>query len=161
MKSVYFAGPDVFRPDYQEHLVLVRGLCREAGIQPLLPGDVVLSDSKEIFNHNISLIRQADGIIANLNPFRSPVEPDSGTVFECAFAYALNKPVIGIIADGSEMLAKLNKAGLGPAVAGGADSYGFQVENFGHPLNLMLIHGLAALCGSLEEAIKAWTGLRY
>ena len=42
---------------------------------------------------NLEAIRAADFVMANLNDFRGPGEPDSGTAFEVGFAAALGKPV--------------------------------------------------------------------
>ena len=151
MISVYFAGPDIFRPDYPAVAARIEALCAGLGLRPLLPDDGgrEAAESRAIFRRNLALVRAADGLVANLNPFRSPVEPDSGTVFECAFALALGKFVVGIVEDGRDLVTKL---GGRPAPDG------WRVEDFGLPLNLMLAHGLTALAPTLEEAVK--TALR-
>ena len=150
MTAIYFAGPDVFRPDYPAQAAHIRNLCALWGLEPLLPGDIGLrlTDSRAIFQQNMALLRSAAGLVANLNPFRSPVEPDSGTVFECAFALALGKFVIGVVSDGRDLVTKLGRPGQ-PAPDG------WLVEDFGLPLNLMLVHGLTALVPTLEEAVEA------
>jgi nucleoside 2-deoxyribosyltransferase len=155
--SIYFAGPDVFRPDYPLFVARVKALCAGLGLTPLLPGDGGhgAADSQGIFRHNLNLIRGAAGVVANLDPFRGPVEPDSGTVFECAYAFALGKFVIGVMADGRDLLTKLRALGLGPAESGRPAPDGWLVEDFGLPLNLMLAHGLSALVPTLEEAAAA------
>lgn len=154
MGSIYFAGPDVFRPDYDDRVRLVRRLGAKAGFEALLPGDDGPDDSLGIFNHNLDLIRRADGLIANLESFRGCSEPDSGTVFECGFAFGLGKFVIGIIADSRSLLDKLKDSGAeydGPS--GTYRHCGWGVEDFGLPLNLMVSHCLTATAASLPEAV--------
>ena len=154
MKRIYFAGPDVFNPDYPQLKSEIRALCAAGGFEPLLPGDLELDTSEAIFQHNIHLVDQADGIIANLNPFRGVIEPDSGTVFECAYAYAKGKWVIGYLDDRRDMLTRLRRTETGPPNDGLCCRDGTLVEDFGLPLNLMLAHAMKGLAGSLEEAIK-------
>jgi len=154
MPSIYFAGPDVFRPDYASHAALVRELCAKAGIVPLLPGDAEHDDSLGIYNCNLDLIRKADGVIANLNPFRGPSEPDSGTVFECGFALALGKVVIGIVSDQRDLVSKLKDQGA--TFDEKLNSYlyeGTTVEDFGLPLNLMLSHSLTATAATVQQVV--------
>ena len=155
MTTIYFAGPDIFHPNFSRHRALVQALCSKAGLTPLTPGDVFLDQARDIFTHNLKLIDQADGLIANLNPFRGPVEPDSGTVFECAYAYARKKFIIGLVADHRDVLSKLKAAGAGPAEESGTlCPDGFTVENFGLPLNLMLAEALTGLAANMEEAVN-------
>jgi len=153
MNTIYFAGPDVFRPHYHEIAGHIKDLCLKSRIRPLLPGDVELASSQDIFQHNLNLIRQAEVVIANLNPFRSPVEPDSGTVYECGFAFALNKAVFGFLKDNSDLKGKLAGSGI-ELDRQGLCPGGWLVEDFGLPLNLMLAHSLKAVCESLEEAVE-------
>ena len=154
MSKIYFAGPDVFSPDYARRVTLIRDLCAQAGVTPLLPGDEEHDDSLGIYNHNLELIRKADGVIANLNPFRGFSEPDSGTVFECGYALALGKMVIGIVADQRDLLSKLKDRGAAFDEKLGRHLYdGTTVEDFGLPLNLMLSHSLAATVGTVQQAV--------
>jgi nucleoside 2-deoxyribosyltransferase len=155
MKTIYFAGPDVFNTDYAELKAKIRALCAAGGLNPLLPGDLELDSAESIFRHNLALIDQADGLIANLSPFRGVIEPDSGTVFECAYAYAKGKWIIGYLADRSDMLTKRRQTDdMGPPDDGLLGRDGTLVEDFGLPLNLMLAHALKELAGSLEEAVN-------
>jgi len=153
-KAVYFAGPDIFSPDYPQTMNKIKELCTSVGLSPLLPGDLELNSLEAISQHNLSLIDQADGIIANLNPFRGVIEPDSGTVFECAYAFAKGKPVIGYLDDRQDMLTKLRKTEIGPPSDGTVCPDGTWVEDFDLPLNLMLYQGLTAVAGSLKDAIE-------
>src|SRR5690625_189812 len=93
MKKVYLAGPDVFASDAAERAEQHKSLCRMHGFEPLHPVDQVEPTAQSIYQHNAELIRQADAVIANANPFRG-AEPDSGTVFEIGYAVALGKPVV-------------------------------------------------------------------
>ena len=83
-------------------------------------------------------MRSANGVVANLQPFRG-LEPDSGTVFEVGVAAALGLPVVaygvpqGTYADrATATLATQDENG----VLRNAD--GAAIEDFGLPLNLML-----------------------
>src|SRR6185312_3312891 len=105
MTSVYLAGPDVFRPDAIPYGESLKAACRRFGLEGLYPLDnaVPLGLSKPqaaawICQANLALIRRADIVMANLNPFRG-AEPDSGTVFEVGYAAALGKPVWGYLED--------------------------------------------------------------
>ena len=97
---VYLAGFDVFRIDAKAHGEHLKQLCRARGFIGLYPldGDVPsflhpLEAARVIYMANIEAIRAADFVMANLNDFRGPGEPDSGTAFEVGFAAALGKPV--------------------------------------------------------------------
>ena len=153
MKTIYFAGPDVFNQHYPQRKAEIRARCAAKGLTPLLD-DLELDTAEAIFQHNLSLINQADGVIANLNPFRGVIEPDSGTVFECAYAYAKGKFVIGYLNDRRDILTKLRQTEIGPPAGEVFCPDGTWVENFKQPLNLMLVQSLTAIAGSLEEAIK-------
>lgn len=155
MLKIYFAGPDVFRPDYNQYAGMIRRYCDEVGLTPLLPGDEQYDDSFGIYDHNLELIRHCDGVIANLEPFRGVIEPDSGTVFECGFALALGKFVIGIVADQRDQVTKLQAYGAVTEASSGRTIYqGTLVEDFGQPLNLMLSHSLSSTVTCLAEALQ-------
>ena len=85
--KIYLAGPDVFRPDVAEWANSVRDLCRRYGFEALLPVDHNETTPEKIYQSNIDLIRKAQIVVANLDPFRGP-EPDSGTAFELGYALA-------------------------------------------------------------------------
>jgi nucleoside 2-deoxyribosyltransferase len=166
MKTIYFAGPDVFDPDYPRLKAEIKALCALLAVRPLLPGDQELrefeggkaGEAEAIFRQNLALIDQAEGVLANLSPFRGVIEPDSGTVFECAYAYGRGKWVIGYLPDRRAVLTKLRESGL--AQDDSRDRDGRLIEDFGLPLNLMLALALTALAGSLEEALKMAVSLR-
>lgn len=81
MRRIYLAGFDVFAPDAQERGARMKMLCAERGWIGLYPLDNEADSAEEIYCGNLELIRQADCVAANVNPFRG-CEPDSGTAFE-------------------------------------------------------------------------------
>jgi nucleoside 2-deoxyribosyltransferase len=148
---IYFAGPDVFYPNYNETIALIKNQCENYGFWPLIPGEEIISDPKLIFQKNIQAIQRADGIVANLNPFRGQ-EPDSGTVFELGYGYSLGKWIIGYQDDPRPLIEKLKPLALGPNQGRLPDQT--LVEDFGYPVNLMLGVALTAVVSSLAEALK-------
>lgn len=93
---VYLAGPDVFRLDAAEHFALLVAVCEKLDLEALSPFDASINASTSpntIYANNMAMLRSADGVIANLAPFRG-AEPDSGTVFEVGVAAALGRPVV-------------------------------------------------------------------
>jgi nucleoside 2-deoxyribosyltransferase len=164
MKTIYLAGFDVFRKDapaWGQHL---KTLCAQYGYEGLYPLDKAApkglsgpAAAQWIYESNIALIRRADIVMANLDDFRGPGEPDSGTVFEVGFAVALQKTVWGYAADAGTLL---DRARASTDDDGDArDARGYVVENFGLPMNLMLacsvrlVHGDAEAC--LAEIAEA------
>lgn len=148
---LYLAGPDVFRPDARAWAEEARALCARLGHQALIPLDNEETTAPGIYQGNIAMLRSADGVVANLNPFRGH-EPDSGTCVEVGFALALSKPVVGYLEDGRSQVEKL----LGTAHSSEARPLGpdgLYVENFGHPVNLMLAIPLTLVTGNLADAL--------
>ena len=138
---IYLAGPDVFRPDAADYLNDLARQCATHGFEALIPADNLVTAAlplaevpRAIFDTNMALLRRADGVIANLAPFRG-AEPDAGTAFEVGAAVALGLPVVGyglagIYAD--RVPAQRDTEGVL------RDSEGMAVEDFGLPANLML-----------------------
>ncbi|WP_028919778.1 nucleoside 2-deoxyribosyltransferase [Pseudoxanthomonas suwonensis] len=146
IRSLYLAGPDVFRPDARERGAELKALCARHGFEGLfpldqdVPGHVTdpVEQAKWIYRANIGLIERADAVLANLDFFRGP-EPDSGTCFEVGYAVARGKPVFGYIPDGGTFAARIRRRhphAIGPD--GVLDVHGWSIEEFGLPLNLML-----------------------
>jgi nucleoside deoxyribosyltransferase len=99
MKTIYLAGFDVFRrmrsPGASTEGALRAARLRRA-VSARQGGAAGLSGpdtAQWIYEANVALIRRADIVMANLDDFRGPGEPDSGTAFEVGFAVALQKPV--------------------------------------------------------------------
>lgn len=155
--KIYLAGPDVFRPDALAWAELARQLCRRHGHVALIPLDGVEATAAGIYHANIELIRSADVLLANLDPFRG-CEPDSGTCVEVGFALALNKPVIGYLAQAestTERVVRMTGKPLANRDGRPVDPGGQYVEDFGLPLNLMLAVPARILVGTLEDALKS------
>ncbi|MCF8178932.1 MAG: nucleoside 2-deoxyribosyltransferase [Sulfuritalea sp.] len=151
--KLYIAGPDVFRPDAAEWAETVRSLCGSKGHEALIPLDGSQTRADDIYRNNLSLIGEADAVLANLNPFRG-AEPDSGTCVEIGYALALGKPVIGYADALAPMRDRLRAHG--PGTDGRyRDEQGWIVEDFGLSLNLMLSVPLPLKQGGIEVALDA------
>jgi nucleoside 2-deoxyribosyltransferase len=97
--TLYLAGPEVFLENAREILDRKAAMTRAYGFTPICPGDLDIppADSKRGFGHAISavdesMMNRADGIIANLTPFRG-IAADTGTTFELGYMCALGKLV--------------------------------------------------------------------
>ena len=106
----------------------------------------------------MAMINEADVVLANLDPFRGP-EVDSGTAFEVGFAAALEKPVIGYLTLPEtlrERVARLHgQIRYDAARQDWRDRDGHLIEDFGHPINLMLAEACTAVVvGGLENALR-------
>jgi nucleoside 2-deoxyribosyltransferase len=151
---VYIAGPDVFRPDAALWADSVRTRLARHGHQALIPLDGEEITATGIYHANIEMIRSADAVLANLNPFRGH-EPDSGTCVEAGFAIAQGKPVIGYVSDGRVLKDKLGQIGVDNPL----DANGLHIENFGLPLNLMLAIPCRIVVGDLNAAVTELSNL--
>jgi nucleoside 2-deoxyribosyltransferase len=154
---IYLAGPDVFLPDAAKAFERLKAQCAACGLEGLAPTDTELGAddagtqegaprggddalAQRIYDGNIRLIQQADGVVANLQAFRG-LEPDSGTVFEVGYAVALGKPVVVYGVPDTTYQTRVSAA---IACTRGADGVvreqasGLMVEGLGQRLNLML-----------------------
>lgn len=144
MKRIYLAGPEVFWPNAAEVGRRKKQICLEYGVEGCFPldnnleltGQTPYQQGVSIFNENITLMRQCDGVIANMMPFRGP-SMDVGTAFEMGFMMALNKPVFGYTADGRCYSDRVN-----------VDD-GCAVEQFDMVDNLMLVSAIERSGGQL------------
>ena len=114
------------------------------------------TEAKAIYEANITLIRKAQIVVANLNPFRG-AEPDSGTCFELGFAHALDKKVCGYVGRMESLFSRVNRI-EGADLARTHDNQGMAIENFGLPLNLMLAVPAMIVEGGLEDCLKQLRG---
>ena len=141
---IYIAGFDVFCSDAKRIGEDIKRYCRNLGFEGLFPLDVEIGehlesyDSKDriadvIYKGNIDKIKKSHVVMANLNPFRSVVEPDSGTCFELGVGYACEKYLYGYLDDNRDMLNKLGKSEEDPW-----DENGYNIEDFGLSVNLMI-----------------------
>ena len=161
LPRVYLAGPDVFRPDAADHCRRLLALCAEHGFEGVFPLAASLPEglppqelARHIYRANIAHIEACDAVVANLDFFRGP-EPDSGTCFEVGYAVALGKPVVGYLPDrGSfaERMVRRFPQVIGP---GPRDAAGWELEEFGLPLNLMLGVPCDVVVGDVRSALEA------
>jgi nucleoside 2-deoxyribosyltransferase len=161
MKKIYIAGFDVFKKD---SIALGKKLvttCKEYGFEGLYPLDNVVDFNQpkekiayDIYEANVAMIKKADIIIANLNPFRGK-EPDSGTVWECGYGFALGKEVYGYMADTSPYINKFTNEEFSLEGELSYDTNGMLIEDFNLPLNLMISCSVTKLIeGEFEDVLK-------
>ncbi|WP_037066920.1 nucleoside 2-deoxyribosyltransferase [Allorhizobium undicola] len=95
--KLYLAGPEVFLPNAREVLDAKAELTRSYGFTPICPGDISIepAPTRHEFGLKISavdegMMNSADGVIANLTPFRG-IAADPGTAFELGYMCAQGK----------------------------------------------------------------------
>lgn len=160
MKTVYLAGPDVFELNAIELGNSYVKLCEKYGFKGLFPLDNVINFNqekeeiaKEIFIKNCELIDKSDFVIANLNLFRGK-EADSGTVWECGYAYAKGKKVYGYMDDLSSYVKKFNDNEKHLENGKYLDNENKEIENFNLPINLMIAcSSIKLIQGKLEDVL--------
>jgi nucleoside 2-deoxyribosyltransferase len=153
---VYLAGFDVFRRDALDYGTRLCVWCADYGFDGIYPLDAHAPDNLDgprkaawIYRKNVQAIRRADIVMANIDDFRGPGEPDSGTAFEIGFAAALGKEIWAYTTNEGTLLQRVPSA-LTPA--GRVCERGFLVEDFGLAKNLMIacsarvVHGDARAC---------------
>ena len=160
MKKIYIAGPDVFEKDSIEIGKKLVQLCAEYGYEGLYPLDNVVDFSQEkqkiaqdIFQANVAMIQKADIVIANLNQFRGK-EADSGTVWECGFAYGLGKKVYGYMDKKQDYIESFAKDEKFATSDGLVDENGLFIEDFAYPINLMLACSIKIVEGDFATLLQ-------
>lgn len=158
---IYLAGPDVFRPDAAAHGRRLVALCAELGFEGVFPLDESLAAegdphgvARRIYQANVGHLARCDAVIANLDFFRG-AEPDSGTCFEVGYAVALGKPVVGYVPEEGSFAQRIRRRHPAIAGAGSRDHAGWELEEFGLPLNLMLGVPCRVVVGGAREALAA------
>lgn len=149
---LYLAGPDIFRPDAIAWAEQARAMCRARGFEPLVPIDTDEREPERILAANLAMIRRAQVVVANLDPFRG-AEPDSGTCFELGYAGALGKKLVGYV--GSVSTVRERVAAHEGRPSAGVDARGWAIEDFGLPANLMLACSMRIVGGGLEAALDS------
>lgn len=147
--KVYFAGPDVFRENPDEHFDKVKDLCDQYKITPLIPYNSQLVKSDSIYAYNVLLLSKCDVLVANITPFRG-ASVDPGTAFEIGYAKALNKPIV--------VYANYNSLDYKSRVTEDLLEYSSEfpyVENFGLCENLMIAHSFDFIYLGLKSAISS------
>jgi nucleoside 2-deoxyribosyltransferase len=135
--KLYLAGPDIFFGDARQIGARKKALCAQYGFEGLYPLDAALpvrasaaEVAMAIFEIDTGMMAEADGIVANLTPFRGP-SADPGTVFELAWMLARGKPAFGYSADARPLAARTAPDGA-------------VIEDFGLSENLMIDCALRA-----------------
>ena len=125
-------------------------------LNPDLPSglDTPQALARHIYQANVAHIDRCDAVVANLDFFRGP-EPDSGTCFEIGYAVARGKPVVGYLPDEGSFAQRIRQRFPHAVDVGGTDTQGWQLEEFGLPLNLMLAVPCRIVTGGLEAALQA------
>ncbi len=119
----------------------------------MTPFDHGENEPKKILEGNLELIRKAQIVVANLNPFRG-LEPDSGTAFELGYALALGKKLWAYVDSAAPLLERIRRAEALSADAQ-RDRQDMAIEDFGLPLNLMLALSAQLVEGDLAACIAA------
>ncbi len=131
--KIYLAGPLFTTPERDFNAQLATRL-RSAGHDVFVPQDHPASDGSAaaIFRKDLAGLEWAEGVVAIMDG----ADPDSGTAWECGYAYAMRKPVVLFRSD----------------IRGSGDSDDF-------PYNAMLIGAADAHIerhlGSVDEAADA------
>ena len=150
MLKLYLAGPEVFLPDARAVLDAKAAMTRAYGFEPICPGDLAIepAPTRHQFGLNISatdegFMNAADGVIANLTPFRG-IAADPGTAFELGYMCASGKLVAAYTNVAENHYAR-TLAYYGGSIEIAADGHkrgpdGLSLEDFDMIENLML-HG--------------------
>ncbi|ETD70024.1 nucleoside deoxyribosyltransferase [Pelistega indica] len=151
--NIYLAGFDVFRIDAIKHGEHLQQLCTQYGFTGLYPLDNHAPEGLSgaelahwIYQANINLINQSDIVVANVNPFRG-FEPDSGTVFEIGYAKAKGKTVAVYTQQQITLRSQIPHQH-------GKDIQGYEVEDFGLNLNLMIACSVDYQAETFEQCLQ-------
>ena len=160
-KKIYIAGFDVFKKDSLIIGNTYQKLCEKYGFEGLYPLDNKADFTQkkqtialEIFRNNKEMIDNCDIVIANLNSFRGK-EADSGTIWECGYAFALGKKVYGYMEDTSDYIDKFTSEEKDVQENETYDETGMAIEDFNHPINLMIACSSTILQGEFEDVLKS------
>ncbi|HEX8168025.1 MAG TPA: nucleoside 2-deoxyribosyltransferase [Beijerinckiaceae bacterium] len=144
--KLYLAGPDVFLPQAIEIGRVKKRLCAQYGFEGLYPFDNEVSPAhgeavdRLIYRANVAMIREADGGVFNLTPFRGP-SADVGTVFELGFLSALGKAAFGYSNQTEDLLTRVKTnvdVRRDKSTSAWRDPQGMSIEDFGNADNLMI-----------------------
>jgi nucleoside 2-deoxyribosyltransferase len=101
---VYIAGPMVFYPDAGQRFQEMKRILSDCDLDGRAPLDNQLGLEAEapgralaraIYAADEDLMRNVEGAIFNLDPFRRGTEMDAGTAFEVGYCRALGLPIVG------------------------------------------------------------------
>lgn len=161
ISRLYLAGPDVFRPDAAAYGKQLVALCAEYGFAGVFPLEQSLPQglppqalARHIYQANVARIDSCDAVLANLDFFRG-AEPDSGACFEVGYAVARGKTVIGYLPESGSFAERIRARHPHAVGEGNVDAGGWELEEFGLPLNLMLAVPCRIMVGDLRVALEA------
>jgi nucleoside 2-deoxyribosyltransferase len=157
--KIYIAGPDVFEKDSIEIGKKLVNICKKYGYEGFYPLDNVVDFTqskhkiaKDIYEANVAMIKSADIVIANLSSFRGK-ESDSGTVWECGFAYALGKKVYAYLDRSGDYVDQFERKRGDDGML--YDDKNRIIEDFEHPVNLMIACSCEDIIeGDFEDVLK-------
>lgn len=161
MNKIYIAGPDVFEKNSIDIGKSYSELCENYGFRGHYPMDNVIDFNQEkkkiasdIFRANEKLIDDCDIVIANLNAFRGK-EADSGTVWECGYAYAKGKKVYGYMDNTRSYVESFDENEKKEQGGFFWDKDEKYIEDFDCPVNLMIACSVLEIVqGSFEDVLK-------
>lgn len=160
MLKLYLAGPEVFLPNARAILDQKAAMTRAYGFEPVCPGDVSIepAPTKHEFGLKISAVDEgfmnaADGVIANLTPFRG-IAADPGTVFELGYMCAMGK-LVAAYTNVAESHYARTVGYYDGKITVGADGHkrgpdGLSLEDFDMFENLMLHGGIERRGGHIS-----------
>jgi nucleoside 2-deoxyribosyltransferase len=168
-KKIYLAGPEVFLENGRAQLQRKADLARAYGFEPVCPGDLEIppADTPHAFGLAISrvdeqMMNEADGVIANLTPFRG-IAADVGTAFELGYMCAQGK-LVAAYTNVPASHYERTVAYYGGDIRDGGDGHmrgpdGLSLENFDMIDNLMLDGGIERRGGVVIRHSAAEDGL--
>ena len=159
--KIYIAGPDVFELNSIEIGKEYTSLCEKYGFKGLYPLDNVVNFNQEkqkiaydIFKANEKFINEADIVIANLNSFRGK-EADSGTVWECGYAYGIGKKVYGYMSSTASYIDSFSAEEKKTVESMVIDTHNKIIEDFDYPINLMIAcSAIEIVEGDFEDVLR-------
>jgi nucleoside 2-deoxyribosyltransferase len=107
MTNIYLAGP-LFTVAERDFNARLAARLREAGYEVFVPQDVEQrgATARQIFTDDVAGVDWADVVLANMD---GP-DPDSGTCWECGYAFAKQKTIVAFRTD----FRAADEAGIGP-----------------------------------------------
>ena len=159
MKKIYIAGPDVFEKDSIQIGEKLVDLCKTYAYEGLYPLDNCVDFSqekkkiaKDIYEANMTMLDESDIVIANLNSFRGK-EADTGTVWECGYAFAKGKEVYGYMSREGTYIDQFKSKRQENRMFW--DEEDRCIEDFDHAINLMIAcSSIKILHGTFEDVLK-------
>ncbi len=94
--KLYLAGPLFTRPEQDWNRALAAGL-RAAGHEVFVPQESQRPNptAQQIFERDLEGLDWCEAVVAVMDG----VDPDSGTAWECGYAYARSKPIVTFRSD--------------------------------------------------------------